>query len=503
MTNWFYRKWAGLPVLIFFLCNARELAAQTPPDSIKTNTVIIPSADSVTILPDTVDKRPRNAYGDLLDDDPRYNPRSSWLIPVLRVTTSNIFGWAWSRYVQKADWAKISWQTMKANLRGQWEWDDDRFGVNFLIHPRAGSDYFNVARSNGYGFWGSYPFAFLGSLQWEYFCENTRPSKNDLLNTPISGAFLGEILYRISSNILDDRRVGKHRVWREIFAGVVNPTRALNRLTQGRLTRVTPVDVYQQEPLNVTVSIGAHRVNQNNKFGSGGTNAIINLQLDYGDPFEARRRKPFDVFRLTLESRYGQDKRIVDNVLGYGLLFGKTIKSGNHGLLAGIFQHYDYWNNKVFELGSLGFGPGLISKLKIGSNSNWYSGLHFAGVPLAGNSTRFGPDTSEFRDYPFGGGWEGRIEERLNLGNWVSLGFNAYYYWLFDYEGSKGKSRIGILKPFITVRLYKNISAGFEHHIYYDNRFIDELNELHLTTTEQKVFIQIFFQDRRRYGKYH
>jgi hypothetical protein len=67
----------------------------------------------------------------------------------------------------------------------------------------------------------------------------------------------------------------------------------LNRFTQGRLTRVTPVEVYQKEPLNVSVSIGAHRVNDNNKFGTGGTNAIINLQLDYGDPFEVRRRKPF------------------------------------------------------------------------------------------------------------------------------------------------------------------------------------------------------------------
>jgi hypothetical protein len=57
----------------------------------------------------------------------------------------------------------------------------------------------------------------------------------------------------------------------------------------------------------------------------------------------------------------------------------------------------------------------LFQNFKFGSNSYWYSGLHFAGVPLAGNSTRFGPDTSEFRDYPFGGGWEGRIEERINI----------------------------------------------------------------------------------------
>ena len=477
--------------------------SQQNPDSIKINANVALAADTVDLLKDTTDPRPRNFYGDLKNDDPKYNRRYSMGLVLARVTSSNVFGWAYSRYVMKEEWAQISIKSIKNNFKYGWEWDNDNFGTNFIIHPRAGSDYFNVARSNGYNFWASFPFALIGSAQWEWLGENTRPSKNDLINTPISGAFLGEILYRISSNILDDRKRGRNRVWREVFGGVVNPTRALNRLTQGKMSRITPYDVYQQEPLNVTLSVGAHRVNENNKFGTGSTNAIVNLQLDYGDPFEVRSRKPFDVFRLRLESKYGDDKRIIDNVLGYGLLFGKNLLQGNNGMLAGVFQHFDYWNNKVFELGTLGFGPGIISKIKLGKRSNLYSGLHVAGVPIGGNNTRFGPDSSEFRDYPFGGGWEGRIEERLNIGKWLSLGFNGYYYWIWNYEGSKGKSRVGILKPLMTIRLVNNVSIGFEHHIYYDNRFIDKLNELHLKTTEQKIFLQFFFQDQRRYGRYH
>lgn len=481
----------------FLLCTFISIA-QVAPDSLKTS-----NSSSFIADTDTTDKRARNAYGDLLHDDPLYNPKQSVGLGLARVTSSNVFGWAYSRYVMKEEWAEVSIRTWKNNFKYGWEWDNDKFGTNFIIHPRAGSDYFNVARSNGYGFWGSYPFAFIGSAQWEWFGENTRPSKNDLLNTPISGAFLGEILYRVSSNILDDRKKGRSRYWREALAGIVNPTRALNRLTDGKMWRVTPYDVYQQEPLNVTLSFGAHRVNENNKFGTGATNAIVNLQLDYGNPFEIRKRKPFDLFRLRLEGRYGDDKRIIDNVLGYGLLFGKNIVKGKNAMLVGIFQHFDYWNNKVFELGSLGFGPGIISRIKIGRTSNLYSGLHLAGVPLAGNNTRFGPDSSEFRDYPYGGGWETRIEERLNVGKWLSLGFNSYYYWIHNYEGSNGKSHVGILKPLITLRIINNASIGLEHHIYFDDRFLNETDELHLRRTEQKIFLQFFFEDRRRYGKYH
>lgn len=487
----------------FFILSLHATAQQ--PDTIKiaaNNTV------QDTTLVDTTGNRARNAYGDLLNDDPQYNPRSHWTVPLLRVTTANVFGWAWLRYVAKASYTKISWQTWKDNLHGRVEWDSDDFGTNFLSHPHAGSDYFNVARSNGYSYWGSLPYALIGSLEWEFFGENTRASKNDLINTPVSGAFLGEIMYRISSNILDDRRRGSSRVSREIFAALIDPTRGLNRFTQGRMWRVTPYDVYQQEPLNVTIQVGAHRVNENEKIGTGSTNAIANIQLDYGDPFEVRPRKPFDVFRVRFESRYGEDKKFVDNIIGYGLLAGKTVKPGKSGrsaVLFGVFQHYDYWSNKVFELGSLGFGPGLISKINFGINSNLYSGLHIAAVPLAGNSTRFGPDTSEFRNYPFGGGWEGRIEERLNLGKLLSIGVNGYYYGFYNYKSSgfKGKSLIGIIKSFITVHLFRGLSVGFEHHVYYDNRYIGDLAPLHLTTTEQKVFLQVFFQDRRRYGRYH
>jgi len=475
--------------------------AQLSPDSV---TVKDSAGLLINPIPDTiVDLRPRNKYGKLLNDDPVFNRRYAWPLPLARVTSANVFNWAVCRYIFKFDWARISTQDWKNNLKYGWEWDVDRFGVNFIGHPHTGSNYFNVARSNGYSFWATYPFTIAGSFMWEYFGENTRPSKNDLITTPVSGAFLGEILYRISSNILDDRKRGTERVWREILAGLINPTRALNRFTQKKMWRVSTTDVYQQEPVNITFSMGAHRVNENNKFGTGATNAIANLQLDYGDPFEIRKRKPFDVFRLKLEGRYGDDKKIVDNVLGHGLLFGKNIIKGNHGMLAGIFQHFDYWNNKIFEVGSLGFGPGIISKIKFGRNSTLYSGLHFAGVPIAGNSTRFGPDTSEFRDYPFGGGWEAKIEERLNLAKWISIGLNGYYYWIFNYEGSKGKSRIGILKPLINLRLFKNTSLGFEHHIYYDNHFINDFGSLHLNRTEQKIFLQFFLQGNQRDDRYH
>lgn len=446
-----------------------------------------------------------NMYGDLLNDDPAFNPKYAYWKPAIRVVAADVFNWSVARYIYKFDWAKVGPADWKNSFKKGPEWDSDGFGINFIGHPHTGSFYFNVARSNGYSYWGSLPFTIEGSLIWEYFGENTRPSYNDLINTPISGMFLGEIFYRLSSNVLDDRTRGGQRVFREILAGIINPTRALNRLTQGKMFRVTSKEVYQKEPLNITLSAGIHKVNdkvnKDNLFGTGSTNAMLNIQLDYGNPFETRHRKPFDLFRLRVELSYGADRNLLDHVDGYGILAGKNIKQGR--LLAGLFQHYDYWRNSVFEVATLGFGGGLISRIPVARHSNIYSNIHVAVVPLAGNNTRFGPDTSEFRHYNYGGGLQAKLEETFNLHNWATLGFTAFYYWIHTYNGLPGNSLVGILKPTITIRLFKNLSIGFEHHIYRNDRFLNGISNLHITRTEQKLFLQLYLEDPKRSGKYH
>src|SRR5882724_9795821 len=281
--------------LAVLLLPLQFIKAQEPSRTDSTSFIIDSTKGNDLVNPIKYDSI-HNVYGDLLNDDPQYNRRYKWYIPATRVITTNVLNWATAKYIFNYNWPASSISDWKNNLKRGWEWDADKFGVNFIGHPHSGNYYFNIARSNGYSFWSSLPFAIEGSLIWEYFGENTRPSINDVINTPISGAFLGEIFYRLSSNVLDDRTRGGQRVFRELLAAVINPTRAFNRLTQGKMFRVTTKEVYQKEPLNITVSGGIHKVNdkagKDNLFGTGSTNAMMNIQLDYGDPFEIRHRKP-------------------------------------------------------------------------------------------------------------------------------------------------------------------------------------------------------------------
>jgi hypothetical protein len=451
-----------------------------------------------------VDTTVQNKYGDLLNDDSLYNKRYPLWVPLLETFGQDAFVWSLDHYGMNADFSRVGPDTWKYNIRKGWEWDTDRFGVNFIGHPYSGTLSFNAGRSNGYNYFQSGAFAVGGSLMWEYFCENTRPSYNDIVNTPVNGAFIGEILYRLSSNLLDDRTGGLERVSREVLAGLIDPMRGINRILQGKTFTKTNKEVYQKEPLNIGLYGGVHKINDGKEpFAQGNNSVMFNLQFDYGNPFEKRSRKPFDFFKLRTEFDFGVGRKILSNITGYGLLFGKNVSYDKHSLLFAAFQYSDYWDNKTFELGAIGFGGGVFSKLPISKTSDLYTNVHLALVPLAGNSRPQGPDTTQVADYDFGDGLEGKFESTLNLGKYATASLIYYYYFIHTYVGAPGNNFIGILKPRVTIHIYKGLSIGAENFWYFSNRYLKDAPATHSVRTEQKVFLQLYIEDRQRRGRYN
>ncbi|MEP6612513.1 MAG: hypothetical protein ABJA76_11530, partial [Mucilaginibacter sp.] len=238
-------------------------------------------------------------------------------------------------------------------------------------------------------------------------------------------------------------------------------------------------------------------------FGTGPTQVLLNVQFDYGNPFEDIYRKPFDFFRLRTEFSFGSGRKLLDNLTGYGILVGNNTNIGKLSVMYGAFQYDDYWDNKTFELGALGFGGGVFTKYPISKDVMLYTNAHFALVPLAGNSTRFGPDTSQVRDYTYNDGLEAKLESTINFGKYASASFVYYYFLMHTYVGSPGNNYVSILKPRVTFRIAENLSLGFEHFIYYDDRYLKTLAPIHSARTEQKIFLSWFLEDQQRKGRYN
>ncbi|HWB94286.1 MAG TPA: DUF3943 domain-containing protein, partial [Puia sp.] len=116
-----------------------------------------------------LDSTKYNKYGDLLNDDPEYTKKSKIWRPAAQVVIENTILNIVDRTVMHLEFAKTDVHSWTRNLHAGWpwnngwEWDQDRFGNNFLSHPMMGSFYYSAARTNGYNFWQSFPIVFAGS----------------------------------------------------------------------------------------------------------------------------------------------------------------------------------------------------------------------------------------------------------------------------------------------------------------------------------------------------
>lgn len=86
-------------------------------------------------------------------------------------------------------------------------WDSDDLFLNYVTHPYAGAIYYMGARSAGVNVFGSFLYSFaLSTFFWEYGIESfaERPSIQDLIVTPVAGAFLGEWFYLKKREIMEN-----------------------------------------------------------------------------------------------------------------------------------------------------------------------------------------------------------------------------------------------------------------------------------------------------------
>ena len=465
---------------------------------------LLPNPNAI-FVPDTIntaltDTMKYNMYGDLLNDDPIYNKKTPFWNPLLKITIQNVLLNLVDHYFMHFDWAVVGFKTWSRTfLRSDfpwnngWNWDNDRFGNDFLLHPYTGAGYFNSARASGYNYWESSAYTFLGAYEWKLFGENDGPAKNSLVATTLGGMFLGETLYRLGSDVIDERTTGFERVVREIAAFFISPGRSFSRFVDGKLFNHLTKDVYQTEPINITLDAGYHRVNAGTKIENPLTNSFnVDMILDYGNPFKKISRKPFDYFNLRADFDFGASRKMVGNITGYGNLYGDNIQIGNLETLVGIFQHMDYFDNNTFELASFAFGPGVISKLPMSNNSDLYTNLNVGIVPFGALSKRFGPiDTTQVGDFNFAGGAELKLESNYSFAGWVKLTFMGYYWWLHTYHGVAGNAFVGVIRPRITFKVFNNLSLGFEHEVYYSDRYPSYFTSVHSVRTEEKIFFQI------------
>ena len=369
--------------------------------------------------------------------------RRSWGWATAEMLAINNVASMVNEYIRNANFNQISPRSFWANLKEGYTWDDNEFRTNQLIHPYNGSAYFNSARANGIGFWGSSLMSIAGAFVWEC-CGETHPmSWNDQMSTGIGGIARGEVLYRISSLILDNTKRGKGRWGREGAAFLVDPVRGFNRFFSGDMTEVkgNPADRWDWRPdFQLAVRTGWRAMGEGESITKN-TNqyGFFEFVINYGNPWDGERHRPYDRFDLQSQSNFG-DKTRMGRLLIRGDLFTKLLGDGKKHTLT-LQQDFDYIDNEAYEYGGQSLGPALLSRFRPSSTLTLITRVQAYAILLGAVNSELSvladvADQERIREYDYGPGLGTAFELYLQRKNVPLLTARYRASWINVKNGS-------------------------------------------------------------------
>ena len=370
------------------------------------------------------------------------------------VVGMNLGLWAFDRFVQNGDYAYISWQTIKNNFSNGFKWDDDYLPTNMFAHPYNGSLFYNAGRSNGFNFWQSSLFAFGGSAMWELFMENEPPSTNDIIATPVTGTAIGEIFYRTSDLLINDRTTGAERVGREVAAFIIDPMRGINRLITGEAwkKRTKSGRRFGIPPICTELSFGGRGLSNLNKDCRSTRGGFVGrITMEYGNPYEETTRKPYDYFTFLVELQYIKTQPPIGRIEITGrLLCTELYDRKDFNLNLGLYQHFDYLDSDSIRLDEsrlrltcpipyklaspASFGAGILFRYSPFPSMCLDGFTHVNAIPLAGILTDYYRNYHRSYNYASGFSLKSGVNWTL-VTDRLSIKLENRFYRLYTWKG--------------------------------------------------------------------
>ncbi len=476
--------------------------------------LFIPTAFSqINVIPDSL--------ASIQDTDSLHTLRKNGVKAATYVFATNIGVWTFDRFILDGSFARINLSTMKENIKTGFVWDNDMFSTNLFAHPYHGGTYFNSARSNGMNFWQSVPYAVGGSLMWEYLMENEPGAINDFVATTIGGAALGEITFRISDLIIDDRAVGFDRFKREALLTVISPLRGINRIISGDAWKHRNIrgHTIPKVPVMFYTSIG-HRIIQDNSQRDVDISNMLSYHLGmyYGNPFSVDNEHPYDFFSIKMSGNLFSQQPLIDRFNVLGMLISKDIilKNPKRQLSVGLFQHFNYYqsqadiNNvslfpyKISEAASA--GPGLLYMSKPTKHTTFSCSFFLSGILLGGSQTdHFKYDK---RDYNMGSGFSSKLNLEMQWGEKIRFVLNSEDYRLYSWvgydpnnngeissnvQGDKGHSSLSVVRLSFNYIIKKHLLLSTETSFNYRESIYDYYSPVYHSVKENKISIGYIF----------
>jgi len=207
------------------LNSSSGLALELPSEGIKYE----PQSRNIYSISGDIDTQPP-ASGDkagLIQDTKYFFAYQVAIVGLLYISPQSFSGWS----DEQKD--EFSFDKYKNNVRHA-VWDSDQWDINYIMHPYWGSAYYVRARERGYdentAFW--YSAALSASFEFGFEAFFEEPSLQDIIVTPVAGAFLGMYFMKLRKEIRARHAAGEKQTWGDTWImALTDPLGAMNAKT--------------------------------------------------------------------------------------------------------------------------------------------------------------------------------------------------------------------------------------------------------------------------------
>jgi hypothetical protein len=374
---------------------------------------------------------------------------------------------SYDRFIRNVDFSHITFHGEIQHLSpGSWQFDNDPFGTNQFAHPYHGSNFYSAFRANGFSFWQSAPATFAGSFLWETFAENQAPAPNDFINTGFAGTVLGEMTFRLSNRIVNNRSRGFKRQFSEVVGMLINPMNGLTRIMDGKWGRVYGnAKERDSSKISAVFDLGTRSIKGNGSdFGWYG-----HARLLYGTAYE-NYRVPFS--NILIDAEVGKDDSSKVNIISvYGSLAGWRIQSDEHAKQVGVLSaNYDYIHNQSFFYSAQSVKFNLISDFDLGKSIRISSAIGAGPVILAGVPD---PYLTRGRNYDYGSGASFSARGSITLANKLQYSINYRGGYIKTINGNSDHFFLHSFSNELSYMFIKNVAFAAEPGVFRLNGSFD------------------------------
>lgn len=412
------------------------------------------------------------------------------------VTFANYINWQFAWLFM--DMANVTSESIARNIKIGFIWDDNTLMTNFFRHPYQGSMYYHAARGAGLSLWEASLYTAFGSLQWEFMGETHPAAPNDFYTTSLGGIAMGEMLYRLSSEVLDDSSSGGERFWREFGGLVLAPMRGFQRITSGDAWASGPPHE-SPSPIEFELDFGIDRVRTNDfseDVDEFDPSFMVGLEVDYGDRLPKNDDGTFEPYEFfngnfsanLFNSELSGGRMLIEAVLyGWNQWLSDPEDSNPDNNILGFSQSFDYANSNLLELGGTGVGIADWANWRFGDGKGFRLNGSVEWLAMSGATTPY-TDASG-RTYNFGMGMSGALNARLRLGKYGEIGLFGKQYVVTVVDGEDGGELYGLIHGHYEIPIYKGLGLGFAPLWVYRYGAYKNIDDVRSDSFETRTYV--------------